>query len=66
MTTHQPNLGECPACHSDLDFEPDPRMRTGYAVVCNNAECPDGGGAWCATEPVIAKWKAAFASGEKN
>lgn len=49
------DLGYCPTCHSDLQIEPDPRMRTGYALVCENPECADGGGAWGATEVHIRK-----------
>jgi len=30
-------------------------MRTGYAVVCDNPDCPDGGGAWPAQKWLVQK-----------
>jgi hypothetical protein len=55
-TTNLIDLGECPACCEDLKMEPDPRMRTGFALVCDNPDCWDGGGAWGANEALVSKW----------
>ncbi len=50
-------FGYCPACNSDLKIEPDPRMRTGFAVVCDNQDCRDGGGAWEASAGDVREWQ---------
>ena len=61
MTTTEAKIdcGYCPACYADLKLEEDPRMRTGYARVCDNPDCRDGGGAWPAQEWLVRQWQAA-------
>ena len=54
-TQQQIDCGYCPACKADLKLEADARMRTGYAVVCDDPDCPDGGGAWLAQEWLVRK-----------
>lgn len=54
-----PDFGHCPACYSDLKIEEDDRMApSGYAVFCDNKDCPDGGGAWPASLRDVREWKA--------
>jgi len=55
MDNKQLDCGDCPACGQPLKLERDDRMRTGWAVVCDDAECPDGGGAWLAQDWLVTK-----------
>lgn len=57
MSTPSLDCGDCPACNEPLKIEPDARMRTCFALVCDNPTCKDGGGSWLAPEILVQKWK---------